>query len=256
MDKLADQASPERIAAIAERFGCKSVAFTYNDPVIFMEYAIDVAKACRERGIKTVAVSAGYISDGPRAEIFQNIDAANIDLKAFNQEFYMGLCSAHLEAVLETLKYIKHETGVWMEITTLLIPGENDSVMEISKQCAWLMENLGPDVPLHFSAFHPDWKMLDKPNTPHASLFRAREIAKRVGLRYVYLGNIHDFAGSSTYCHKCGEVLIGRDWYELSTWSLTTQGNCKRCGTLCHGVFSGLPGEWGRKRQRINISKL
>jgi pyruvate formate lyase activating enzyme len=253
MDKLADQASPEKIAAVAEHLGCKSVAFTYNDPVIFMEYAIDVAAACHEKGIKAVAVTAGYICPKPRQEFFQHIDAANIDLKAFTDKFYIELCSAHLVDVLETLKYLKHETDVWFEITTLLIPGENDSEKELNEECAWIMENLGPDVPLHFSAFHPDWKMRDKPNTPADTLYMARKIARDHGLRYVYLGNIHDYEGSSTYCHNCGETLIGRDWYELSTWKLTADGHCETCGSSCAGVFDGAAGTWGRKRQSIRM---
>ena len=166
----------------------------------------------------------------------------------------MELCSARLEDVLETLKYLKKETKVWFEITTLLIPGENDTESEINEECEWIMENLGPDVPLHFSAFHPDWKMTDKSNTPIKTLVKAREIAQGHGLRYVYLGNIHDFNGSSTYCYKCGEILIGRDWYDLSTWTLTPEGRCQKCGTECAGVFDGPPGTWGRKRQSINLS--
>jgi len=253
MDKLADQASPEKIAEIAEERGCESVAFTYNDPAIFLEYAIDVAQACHEKNIKTVAVTAGYISPDPRAEFFKHIDAANIDLKAFTERFYKEVCSAHLNDILETLEYLKHETDVWFEITTLLIPGENDTEREINEECEWIKEHLGSDVPLHFSAFHPDWKMLDKSNTPPSTLFKAREIAQNHGLRYVYLGNIHNFSGSSTYCHRCGEILIGRDWYELSTWKLTPGGECEKCGEKCAGIFDGLPGTWGRKRQTIEF---
>ena len=253
MDKLADQASPEKIAEIAEERGCESVAFTYNDPAIFLEYAIDVAQACHEKNIKTVAVTAGYISPDPRAEFFKHIDAANIDLKAFTERFYKEVCSAHLNDILETLEYLKHETDVWFEITTLLIPGENDTEREINEECEWIIEHLGSDVPLHFSAFHPDWKMLDKSNTPPSTLFKAREIAQNHGLRYVYLGNIHNFSGSSTYCHRCGETLIGRDWYELSTWKLTPGGECQKCGEKCAGIFDELPGTWGRKRQTLEF---
>ena len=253
MDKLAVQASPEKIAVTAEQIGCKSVAFTYNDPVIFMDYAIDVAEACHARDIKTVAVTAGYICPEPRREFYQHIDAANIDLKAFTDEFYMEFCSAHLDGVLDTLKYLKRETNTWFEITTLLIPGENDSDKELNEECAWIMEHLGPDVPLHFSAFHPDWKMTDKPNTPPDTLHRARKIAREQGLHYVYLGNIHDFDGSSTYCNACGETLIGRDWYELSTWNLTADGHCGKCGATCAGVFDGPAGTWGRKRQPVRM---
>ena len=192
------------------------MAFTYNDPVIFLEYAVDVAQACRERGIRSVAVSAGYICDEPRAEFFRHMDAANIDLKGFTDEFYKKLCSARLGPVLDTLEYLKHETEVWFEITTLLIPGENDSPAEIEALSRWVLEHLGPDVPLHFTAFHPDWKMLETPATPASTLRLARRIAREAGLRYVYTGNTHDPEGQSTYCHACRAVLVGRDWYQLT----------------------------------------
>ena len=254
-DKLQAMASPNMIAEAAIRTGCKSVAFTYNDPVIFLEYAVDVAQACRARGLKTVAVSAGYICPEPRVEFFQSIDAANIDLKAFTESFYRDLCSSKLAPVLETLMYLKHETDVWVEITTLLIPGENDSDRELNAECAWIAKNLGPDVPLHFSAFHPDWKMCDIPNTPPDTLIRARTIAHDHGLRYVYLGNIHSHEGSSTYCHGCGEILIGRDWYKLSDWELSEDARCKKCGMPCPGLFDSKPGTWGRKRQPVRLSE-
>ena len=252
-DRLQDLASPEAIAEAAVASGCRSVAFTYNDPVIFLEYAVDVAQACRERGVKTVAVSAGYISPEPRTEFFRHMDAANIDLKGFTEHFYKSLCSAQLGPVLDTLAYLKHETEVWFEITTLLIPGENDSPAEIEALSRWVLEKLGPDVPLHFTAFHPDWKMLDKPPTPPATLRMARGIAREAGLRYVFTGNTHDEAGQSTYCHACGAVLIGRDWYDLTTWHLTADGHCAECGTQCAGVFEGAPGTWGRKRRPMRV---
>lgn len=254
-DKLQDLASPEAIADAALKTGCKSVAFTYNDPTIFLEYAVDVAVACRERGVKTVAVTAGYICDEPRREFFSHMDAANVDLKAFTEDFYQRLCSSRLETVLETLKYLKHETDVWFEITTLLIPGENDSESELEELTQWVVENLGPDVPVHFSAFHPDWKMLDLPGTPFETLSMARKIALKNGIRYAYTGNVHDFEGESTYCHNCGQILIGRDWYRLSTWNLTDDGHCQKCGTACAGVIDGPPGDWGPKRQRILLNK-
>ena len=244
---------PEMIAGAAAATGSKSVAFTYNDPVIFHEYAIDIADACHAKGIKTVAVSAGYVCAEPRAEFYRYMDAANIDLKGFTERFYKELCTAELGAVLDTLVYLKHETDVWFEITTLLIPGENDSDAELHAECAWIAEHLGPDVPLHFSAFHPDWKMRDKTNTPPATLTRAREIALHYGLRYVYVGNVHDKRGASTYCHACGTELIGRDWYELSSWNLTATGACIDCGTQLPGVFDGPAGTWGRKRQPIQF---
>jgi pyruvate formate lyase activating enzyme len=253
IDRLNDRATPEMIAAAAVRLGCRSVAFTYNDPVIFLEYAVDVARACRARGIRTVAVTAGYIKPEARAEFFAHMDAANVDLKAFTEDFYHRLCGGHLEAVKDTLVYLKRETRVWFEVTTLLIPGENDSPEEIDAQTRWMADALGPDVPLHFSAFHPDWKMRDKENTPPATLTRARGIALGNGLHHVYTGNVHDPAGGSTYCHACGELLIGRDWYELSTWNLTPEGGCPRCGTPLAGVFEARPGAWGRKRRPVRL---
>jgi pyruvate formate lyase activating enzyme len=253
LDRVQDRASPAAIAEAAVRSGCRSVAFTYNDPVIFLEYAVDVAEACRERGIKTVAVSAGYITAEPRIEFFRHMDAANIDLKGFTDGFYKNLCSGRLAPVLETLEYLEHETDVWFEITTLLIPGENDSAAEIEAQSRWLMDHLGPDVPLHFSAFHPDWKMMDTPATPPSTLREARRIAMEAGLRYVYTGNIHDPAGQSTYCHACSATLVGRDWYELTTWKLSADGRCVQCGTPCAGVFEGTHGHWGRRRRSIRI---
>ena len=253
-DRVQDVAAPEMIADAAVQSGCRSVAFTYNDPVIFLEYAVDVARACRERGIKTVAVSAGYISPEPRTEFFRHMDAANIDLKGFTDGFYKNLCSGKLAPVLETLEYLKHETNVWFEITTLLIPGENDSPDEIEAESTWLMDRLGPDVPLHFTAFHPDWKLMDRPPTPPQTLRTARRIATNAGLRYVYTGNVHDPAGQATHCHACGTVLIGRDWYDITAWHLSTDGRCDKCGTRCDGVFDGIAGQWGPRRQRVRLA--
>ena len=251
---LTDAASPELIARAAEQLDCRSVAYTYNDPVIFHEYAIDVAQACHERGIKSVAVTAGYVSPEPRAEFYRYMDAANVDLKAFTEDFYHKITGSHLAPVLETLEYIRHETDVWLETTTLLIPGKNDSEKELNEMTAWVVEKLGPDVPMHFSAFHPDWKMLDVPATPKKTLIRAREIAINNGVRYAYTGNVHNQAGDSTWCHQCGELLIGRDWYVLSDWKLTADGKCAACGTPCAGVFEDRPGSWGAKRQPVRLS--
>jgi pyruvate formate lyase activating enzyme len=256
IDTLADSASPEVIARAAAKLGCRSVAFTYNDPVIFMEYAIDVAKACREAGIKTVAVTAGYICEEPRKEFYRFMDAANVDLKAFTERFYNDICAAHLQDVLDTLVYIKHETDVWFEITNLIIPGENDSSDEIDAMTRWIVENLGPDVPLHFSAFHPDYKMTDRPPTPPVTLTRARDIAMRNGIRYAYTGNVHDERGSSTYCHSCHSRLIGRDWYVLTGWNMTTDGRCGKCGTPCTGVFDASPGDWGSRRMPVRLAEF
>lgn len=253
MDRLMDQASPEAIAEAAVRTGCRSVAYTYNDPVVFFEYALDVAAACRERNVKNVAVSAGYICPEPRAEFYRYMDAVNIDLKAFTESFYKSLCTAELGAVLDTLKYVKHETNTWLEITTLLIPGENDSEAEIERLTQWVIENLGPDVPLHFSAFHPDYKMRNIPATPTETLIRAWQIARKNGVHHVYTGNVHHKETGSTYCHNCGLRLIGRDWYELSDWNITADGACSRCGTRSAGVFESRPGDWGRKRQGVDM---
>ena len=218
-----------------------------------MEYAIDVARACHQRGVYTVAVTAGEICPEPRAEFFRHLDAANVDLKAFTERFYRKVCGGSLEPVLETLRYLKHETDVWVEITTLLIPGENDSDAELEAMTAWVVEHLGPDVPMHFTAFHPDYKMLDKPRTPTSTLTRARRIARAAGVCYAYTGNVHDADGGSTYCHHCGEVLIGRDWYVLGTWNLTPGGTCVNCGTPCAGRFDGPPGDWGARRQPVRL---
>ncbi len=254
VDTLADAASPEKIAEAAAELGCRSVAYTYNDPVIFHEYAIDTAKACRERGIKSVAVTAGYVCDEPRREFYQYMDAANVDLKGFDEEFYVKLTGGHLQPVLDTLTYLKHETDVWFEITTLLIPGHNDSDEELDAMTQWVVKELGPDVPMHFTAFHPDYKMMDVPPTPPQTLTRARDIAMRNGVRYAYTGNVHDKGGESTYCHHCGQLLIGRDWYQLSEWNLDAEGKCRNCGTPCAGVFEEKPGDWGPKRVAVKMA--
>jgi pyruvate formate lyase activating enzyme len=254
LDTLADEAPPERIAAAAEALGCRSVAFTYNDPVIFLEYAVDAARACRARGIRTVAVTAGYVESAARADLFAEMDATNVDLKGFSESFYHAQCAGQLAPVLETLEWLHRETNVWLEVTTLLIPGENDSEPELHQAAAWFAKNLGPDVPWHFSAFHPDYRMLDKPPTPPATLVPAREIARAHGLRYVYTGNVHDEEGQSTFCHACGEKLIGRDWYTLTAWALDERGRCRRCGARCAGVFEAKPGAWGARRQPVRLA--
>ena len=248
MDTLMDQASPEAIARAAEKYGCKSVAFTYNDPVIFAEYAMDTADACHARGIKTVAVTAGYMHDQARREFYAKMDAANVDLKGFTDEFYVKLCGAHLQPVLDTLLYLRHETDVWLEITTLLIPGQNDSDSEITALSQWVAKELGPDVPLHFSAFHPDYKMVDIPPTPPASLTRARQIARAAGLHYVYTGNVHDIDGDTTYCPSCNSALIVRDWYEIRQYRLTPDGHCPDCNTRIAGHFEKFDKAFGSRR--------
>jgi len=253
VDTLADEATPETIARAAAELGCRSVAFTYNDPVIFLEYAVDVASACRELGVATVAVTAGEILAEPRTEFFASMDAANIDLKAFTEKFYRSQCGGELATVKETLDYLARETDVWFELTTLLIPGLNDSDREIDEMTGWVVEQLGPDVPMHFTAFHPDYKMRDVPPTPPSTLTRARTIATDNGVRYAYTGNVHDESGGSTVCFGCGEVLIGRDWYQLTQWNLTGDGCCMSCGTRCPGRFDGPPGTWGAKRLPVRL---
>jgi len=252
-DTLADAAAPEVIARAARDLDCRSVAFTYNDPVIFLEYAVDVAQACHERGLETVAVTAGSICEEPRADFFRHINAANVDLKAFSEQFYQKICNASLQPVLDTLLYLRHETNVWLEITTLLIPGENDAESELHAMTAWIVENLGPDVPIHFTAFHPDWKMLDKHPTPASTLTRARAIAMRNGIRYAYTGNVHDAEGGSTFCHQCGARLIARDWYVLTEWNLGDDGRCLSCGAAPAGRFGGEPGTWGARRLPVRL---
>ncbi|MDE1460571.1 AmmeMemoRadiSam system radical SAM enzyme [Spartinivicinus poritis] len=253
MDTLADRASPEQLIIAAKSLGCRSIAYTYNDPVIFMEYALDVAQACRENDIFSVAVTAGYICKEPRVEFYQGVDAANVDLKGFTERFYKKICGGQLEAVLDTLKYLKDETNVWFEITNLLIPDENDSDAEIHQMSEWIMENLGPFIPVHFTAFHPDWKMLDKPRTPAETLTRARSIAISEGLHYVYTGNVFDVKGESTYCHQCGAMLIERNWYVLGYWGLDDQGCCASCGTPLAGFFEPRPGIWGARRLPVRM---
>ncbi|MDG9668301.1 AmmeMemoRadiSam system radical SAM enzyme [Hahella sp. CR1] len=254
MDTLAATAMPQQLAESALHYGCRSIAFTYNDPVIFHEYAIDVAQACHEVGVKSVAVTAGFMCPEPRKEFYRYMDAANVDLKAFTERFYHKICGAHLAEVLDTLIYLKQETSVWFEITTLLIPDENDSSQELENMTQWVVEHLGPDIPMHFSAFHPDWKMRDTPHTPPETLTRARDIAMKNGVRYAYTGNVHDSQGGSTWCASCGELLIERDWYRLGKWGLNKHGECAHCGAVLPGVFESHPGNWGPRRQPVRIN--
>jgi len=255
MDRLADQATPEAIAAAALAQGCKSVAFTYNDPVIFAEYAMDIADACHSRGVQAVAVTAGYIHPQARREFYAKMDAANVDLKGFTDEFYWKLCGARLAPVLDTLVYLKHQTNVWLEITTLLIPGKNDSDEELRAESAWIMNELGPDVPVHFTAFHPDHKMTDIPATPAATLTRARRIAMDAGLNYVYTGNVHDATGGTTYCASCRKPLIARDWHRIEAYSLTAEGTCPNCCTALPGRFEPFAKQFGRRRIPLVLSQ-
>jgi pyruvate formate lyase activating enzyme len=254
MDRLMDQASPAAIAKAAKAHGSQSVAFTYNDPVVFFEYALDTAKACHALGIKTVAVTAGYIHAAPRREFYAHMDAANIDLKGYTDDFYVKLTGSHLQPVLDTLAYVHHETDCWLEITTLLIPGYNDTDAELAALSKWVMQELGADVPLHFSAFHPDWKMADVPPTPHATLTRARRIAQDAGLHHVYTGNVHDSEGGTTYCAACHSPLIVRDWYQINAYHLTENGACPHCGALLAGRFGKFGQPFGQRRIPVRIA--
>jgi len=253
MDRLMDQASPQAIALAAQTSECRSVAFTYNDPVIFAEYAIDTAHACHERGIHTVAVTAGYIHPEPRAEFYAVMDAANVDLKAFTDEFYYKLTGSHLQPVLDTLVYLRHETRVWTEITTLLIPGYNDTDQEIERMSRWIVQELGQDVPLHFSAFHPDHRMREVQPTPATTLSRARHIAQAEGMRYVYTGNVHDPEGGTTYCPDCRKALIVRDWYRILAYHVTGDGRCDACGTAIAGRYGATAGTFGQQRIPVRV---
>jgi AmmeMemoRadiSam system radical SAM enzyme/AmmeMemoRadiSam system protein B/AmmeMemoRadiSam system protein A len=255
VDAASQQASPEAIAHAAKSLGCRSVAFTYNDPIVFAEYAIDTAKACRQLGVKTVAVTSGYICAAPRVAFFEHIDAANVDLKAFSEDFYARLCSGQLQPVLDTLRWIVRESQTWLEITTLLIPGENDSPDQLQKMCDWIAAELGPDVPLHFTAFHPDFKLLDRQPTPIETLWAAYDIARRAGLRYVYTGNVADPQHQNTYCAGCGRVVIGRAGYRISEFHIR-DGRCQYCGELIAGWFDNSPGDWGGKRQPVRIDSF
>jgi pyruvate formate lyase activating enzyme len=254
-DRLTESAAPETIARAALDLGCRSVAFTYNDPVIFLEYAVDVARACRERGIKTVAVTAGSVLAAARADLFGEIDAANVDLKSFSDDFYRRLCGGRLEPVKETLAWLAAEGRTWLEITTLLIPGENDSPAEIEALSAWVAGTLGPQVPVHFSAFHPAGALGEHPPTPPATLSRARSIARANGLAHVYTGNVIDPEGGTTYCSGCGRGLIGRDRYRLTSWALDTAGRCVECGTALAGLFEPHPGGWGARRLPVRLGR-
>ena len=253
IDTLADSATPQAIADAAVRLGCRSVAFTYNDPVVFLEYAVDTALACRAQGVRTVGVTAGYIEPGPREELFGVMDAVNIDLKGFTHEYYRKVCGGDLDAVLETIEWAVTSGDLWVELTTLIVPGHNDSDDELRRMCGWVVDHVGPGVPMHFSAFHPDWKMLDVPPTPPATLRRARQIAQECGVRFAYTGNVHDAAGDTTFCPACHKPVIERDWYDLLSYELDANGACPYCGTSLPGVFEAIPGTWGRRRLPVQM---
>lgn len=255
VERLSHRAFPEEIALAAKSLGCHSVASTYNDPIIWAEYAIDTAKACRKEGIKSVAVTAGYITEQARGPFFEYMDAANVDLKAFTEDFYYRITYSHLEPVLDTLKWLRHETDVWFEITNLIIPDANDQPDEIRQMCEWILNAVGDDVPVHFSAFHPDFRMNDRQNTPHETLMLARELATETGLKFVYVGNVNDVDRQSTYCPDCQGLLIERNWYALGQYNL--DGNkCRNCGCEISGKFEDQPGNWGRKRQPVDMRQF
>ncbi|HEV7226327.1 MAG TPA: AmmeMemoRadiSam system radical SAM enzyme, partial [Pirellulales bacterium] len=253
IERLSEAATPDAIAEAARRLGSKSVAFTYNDPVVWAEYAIDTVRACRAAGVKTVAVTAGYISPAARGPFFEFMDAANVDLKGFTEDFYRHVTLSHLEPVLDTLSWLKRETDVWFEITNLVIPQANDSLDEIREMCHWILDRLGPDVPLHFTAFHPDFRMTDRGRTPAETLLAAREIARSLGLNYVYVGNVHAPREQSTFCPQCQALLIERNGYELGTYGLAGD-RCQRCQTPIPGRFDAKPGQWGSRRQSVRIA--
>jgi pyruvate formate lyase activating enzyme len=229
-------ASPGEVVELAKRYKVPSIAYTYNDPTIYGEYVEDISKIAREEGLKNVMVTAGYIDKNAREEVYKNIDAVNVDLKAFTETFYFKLTFSHLEDVLDTLVWLKHDTDIWTEITTLLIPDENDSDDEIKQMSDWVLENLGDEVPMHFTAFHPDFKMRDKPATPASTLKRARKIAMDKGVKFVYVGNVFDAEGQTTYCPNCNAELIKRSWHDVKFNKL--EGNsCTNCGTEIPGVY-------------------
>jgi pyruvate formate lyase activating enzyme len=250
---LSSLAGPNRIADVAVEEGCTSVAFTYNDPIVFAEYAIDTARAAHDRGLKTIAVTNGYITPEARRAFFEHMDATNIDLKAFTERFYHHLCYAHLDPVLDTLQWVHRETDVWLEVTTLLIPGQNDSVDEISQLCDWFLDALGPDVPLHFTAFRPDFRMRDVPPTRHETLRRARLQAKSAGITHVYVGNVSDIEAQTTWCDSCGEELIRRDGYSVLSWNLDGSSCCLFCGAPLVGRFDKQPGALRGRRRTLEL---
>jgi len=256
MDRLMESAGPEKIARVAQRLACRSVAFTYNDPVIFAEYALDTAEACHAQGIRTVAVTAGYIHHEPMVEFYARMDAANIDLKGFTNDFYVKYCAGQLQPILDTLVYLKHNTQTWFELTTLLIPTLNDSDGEIRALSEWVAKELGPDVPLHFTAFHPDWKMRDIPPTPPSTLSRARRIAREAGLHYVYTGNVHDPEGGTTFCPQCHSPLVVRDWYEIPSYQLTDDGHCPKCGCAIAGRFEKFGHPFGARQIPVSMAMM
>jgi AmmeMemoRadiSam system radical SAM enzyme/AmmeMemoRadiSam system protein B/AmmeMemoRadiSam system protein A len=255
VDAYCDVADPQAIADAAHANDCRSVAFTYNDPIIWAEYAIDTARACRRAGVKTVAVTSGYITPAARGPFFAEIDAANVDLKGFTEDFYRKYSGAHLEPVLDTLCWLVRETDVWLELTTLIVPEANDSPEELRAMCDWVVSELGPDIPMHFSAFHPAFRLQDRPATPPSTLRAAYDIAREAGVNHVYLGNVHEPVRQSTYCPSCGEMVIHRDGYILSDYRMRGD-RCEACGKQIAGRFADQPGRWGSRRQPVRIARF
>jgi pyruvate formate lyase activating enzyme len=253
VEAACEKAEPQAVADAAKKHGCRSVAFTYNDPIIWAEYAIDTARACHAVGVKTVAVTSGYITAAARADFFEQMDAANVDLKGFSEEFYRTYCAGHLQPVLDTLLWLAHDKRTWVEITNLIIPGANDSPEEIQRMCEWIAKELGPDVPLHFSAFHPDFKLNDRGPTPPATLRAAYDLARAAGLRYVYTGNVFDPEHQHTYCPGCGRAVIRREGYAIGGFELHG-GRCGHCQTPVAGRFDGQVGTWSGKRLPVKIA--
>jgi len=248
------RAAPENIAAAAVEHGCRSVAFTYNDPIIWAEYAIDTARACRAAGVKTVAVTSGYIAAEARSAFFEPMDAANVDLKGFTEQFYQEYCGGRLQPVLDTLVWLVRKSAVWVEITNLLIPEANDAPEDIRRMCQWIADELGPDVPLHFSAFHPAFQLTDRRPTPSSTLIAAHEIGRQAGLHYVYTGNVFDPQHQHTYCPGCGRAVIWREGYALGAYEMQ-DGRCAHCHVPIAGRFDQRPGAWGGGRREVNIAE-
>jgi pyruvate formate lyase activating enzyme len=255
VEAACETADPESIAAAAVQLGCRSVAFTYNDPIIWAEYAIDTARVCRSAGVKTVAVTSGYITAAARAAFYQYMDAANVDLKGFSEDFYRQHCAGRLQPVLDTLRWLARESNVWVEITNLIIPRANDAPDEIKRMCQWIVEELGPDVPLHFSAFHPDFKLIDRGATPVSTLITAYDLARQAGIRYVYTGNVIDREHQHTYCPGCGRAVIQRNGYDLGEFAIRA-GRCMFCQAPIAGHFEDSSGSWGSRRLPVRIANF
>ncbi len=252
IEAACEWATPKAIAKAAQRNNCRSVAFTYNDPIIWAEYAIDTARECHAVDVKTVAVTSGYITAEARPAFFEFINAANVDLKGFTEDFYRHYCGGQLQPVLDTLRWLVHESHVWLEMTNLVIPQANDSPDEIRRMCEWIFKELGPDVPLHFSAFHPDFKLIDRRPTSPAALKMAYDIAREAGIRYVYTGNVCDPERQHTYCPGCGKAVIRRDGYAIEGFAIRG-GRCLHCQTPIAGHFDDTVGTWGGRRMPVEI---